>query len=127
VNWVDAWGLCGAKKTGWWPKELDLFVPGYRKYGGPMRNGPGEPEDKLDALYQTHDTAYKIGALEEGDVGLVISLVNLPMNPNDWGKGVNIIYGPVHRTGSLIVFSNRIMILEILKVLDNSQLKEEDF
>jgi hypothetical protein len=39
-----------------------IKIPAYGKYGGPQISGPGEPVDKLDALFQTHDIAIgKIG------------------------------------------------------------------
>ena len=117
MNWVDPFGLLGegSGKTGWWPKELNLVVPGYRNYGGPSRNGPGEPEDLMDAAFQRHDIGYSRGELEQSDLRLLYDLSNLPVNPLEWGEGVNPVYAETYRIGAAVIFSTRIVVIEIAK------------
>ena len=114
INYIDPMGL-RKKKTGWWPKELDLVVPGYRNYGGPSRMGPGEPEDLMDAAFQRHDSGYARGELEQSDLRLLNDLKILPSNPTKFGKGVNPFYAEVYRVGAYAVFSTRVVIVQTVK------------
>ncbi|MBU2221401.1 MAG: hypothetical protein KJ722_02160 [Candidatus Omnitrophica bacterium] len=113
VNWIDPFGLCKDKKNGWWPESLDYIVPGYRKYGGPSRNGPGEPEDLMDAAFEQHDAGYKEGNLDDADLKVIYNLDNLPENPEDWGEGVNVIYAELYRIGAYSIFETRQVIIGI--------------
>jgi hypothetical protein len=97
-------------KTGWWPKWLDNFVPGYGNYGGPSRSGPGLPTNLLDAAYEKHDAWYSRGELYQGDTSLVVDLKNLPIDPRKWGGSTNFmyaVYGAIHRGGAYTLFSIR--------------------
>ncbi len=120
VNFDDPLGLYRIKKVGWWPESLDLFVPGYRNYGGPSRSGSGDPEDLMDAAFLKHDIGYQRGELRQSDLMLVRDLSSLPLNPKEWGKGVNPIYAKTYRVGALGIFSLRIAALKIGKGLSQS-------
>jgi len=137
VNFVDPLGLCAEgggvgsaildvifgtgtawageetkKQTGWWPNELDLLVPGYGNYGGPIRNGPASPIDLLDAAYERHDIGYMAGDLNGADERLLADLRQLPINPGEWGGQnagfIHAVYGAIHRGGSYTLFSIRL-------------------
>lgn len=115
VNWFDPYGLDKQKNkiTGWWPRWLDLVVPGYRAYGGPSRGGPGAPEDLMDVAFQRHDIGYRTRELEQADLRLLSDLTNLPVNPREWGRGVNPIYAVTYRAGAYTIFSTRLVIIQI--------------
>ncbi|MDD4938837.1 MAG: DUF6531 domain-containing protein [Candidatus Omnitrophica bacterium] len=116
ITFVDPWGWC--KKTGWWPRWLNLIVPGYRNYGGPSRSGPLLPEDLLDAAFQRHDIGYREGNLDFADLQLLNDLSNLPPDPRNWGEGVNPIYARLYRKSAFIIFATRQTIRQGTKELE---------
>jgi len=85
LNLVDLWGRCGDKP--WWPKWIEIFLPGYGVYGGPMRTDPTftvEPEDSLDRLFREHDIGWSKGRGSQTDKELLQRLYRLPLNPQEW-------------------------------------------
>ncbi|MFH0855438.1 MAG: RHS repeat-associated core domain-containing protein [Candidatus Omnitrophota bacterium] len=103
VNAVDLWGMCGGKPWGpWW---IEVLVPGWGVYGGPFRTDPTfqvQPVDSMDKTYMGHDMIWVSN--KHANRILLWELGKLPLNPNNWEKKPNNIFGAILYRGLALAY-----------------------
>jgi hypothetical protein len=76
INWDDPNPLYmnpqyGVDLEGNAPSGSGIPLPTYGNHGGPNKSGPGEPVDKLDALFMKHDQAILDGLTDRKTPGVL--------------------------------------------------------